>query len=196
MSRASGPHSRLTRSTRRPFALFLVLAAALFAFLFLLASSQGATRRRPAHVRGPSAPTAQVTVRLPAGWHFVPKRLTDTTYPIPLMVASFHVRARSTCSCGVPRITDFPRDGAFLFAWQYTHLAPAARRYFPPRRAGFHVPRSSRGPYRCGAPGWRANFRVGQSAFQVQVYLGPEASRGAIAKTDALLESIRVTSSR
>lgn len=171
---------------------FIALAVALMTFLLLLPTSQGASERPPAHAKRPPAPSASVRMRVPAGWRVVPRRLSSTTYPIPLMVASFAVHARFTCSCGIPHITDFPRNGAFFFAWEYTHLARSARRYFPPRPAHLRVPPRSRRPYGCGSPGWTTNFRVGQRAFQVEIYLGPRATAGTIAKMDALLASIKV----
>jgi hypothetical protein len=71
---------------------------------------------------------------LPAGWHVLRAWLSDVVDPAPrLAVASFPGGlSRHTCSCGFPNVVAFPRDGAFIFVWEYLH------------------------PHAAGSPVWRA----------------------------------------
>lgn len=65
----------------------------------------------------------RLSVRLPAGWHVLRGWLSDVVDPAPrLAVASFPAGlSRHTCSCGFPNVAAFPRDGAFIFVWEYLH---------------------------------------------------------------------------
>lgn len=200
---------------------FVALAGALALFLGVLTESQGAVWRTSRDAipgrrgtatgcsllersyRGragiPSERARQracgdLRVRLPVGWRVIRRRLTNVLYPVPaLAVASFPVRVGRPCGCGQPNILDFPRTGAFLFVWEYTH-APKTRLFWrlPPLPHRFHIPRSGGQRYQCGSPSWPGGARAGDNTFQLEVYLGPEAGPKAITQMDALLASLRL----
>ena len=86
---------------------------------------------------------ARLSVSVPAGWHVLRGWLSDVTDPAPrLAVGSFPARlSRHTCECGFPNVVDFPRDGAFIFVWEYLH---------PAHRGLARVPKPPRGLPSCG----------------------------------------------
>lgn len=141
---------------------------------------------------------AGLSVRVPAGWHVLRGWLSDVVDPAPrLAVASFPARlSRQTCACGFPNIVRFPRDGVFMFAWEYlnprrTQLARTPRR---PARFSLSVSRAVR--QTCYGPSDGADFKDAGRVFQVEIYIGPGAGRALRAQAAAVLDSLRVAPSR
>jgi hypothetical protein len=133
---------------------------------------------------------AGISVRVPVGWRLVRRSLTDVTDPAQrLAVASFPVRlAAAPCACGKARLRDFPRAGAFVFAWEYSGAEPLTG--IPRRPPAFHVAPGR--PYDCARPTSTRLFRDAGRVFQVEVFLGPAATPRTRANVDALLDSLRV----
>jgi hypothetical protein len=71
----------------------------------------------------------RLSVGVPVGWHVLRGWLIDVIDPAPrLAVASFPARlSRHTCACGFPNVIDFPRDGTFVFVWEYLGACHAER---------------------------------------------------------------------
>ncbi|MGA9857121.1 MAG: hypothetical protein WBQ18_04610 [Solirubrobacteraceae bacterium] len=136
-----------------------------------------------------------VSVRLPGGWHLLSNKGTRVQVPVPrLAAATFDVRfSRHQCVCGTPNVSNFPRTGAFLFVWEYPHVARRDFKAIPPRPARFRIGRSAIRPYACAGPSDGVSFRQGGRGFQVEIYLGPAAPRAARAQIAAILDSWRVT---
>jgi hypothetical protein len=94
-------------------------------------------------------------------------------------VASFPVRlSRRTGSCGFPNVVSFPRDGAFVFVWEYLHPSPRGLARVPSRPARFHLALGGR----CATP---AMERATHSRSRTRMCLSgrglprPEGRRGA-----------------
>jgi len=132
-----------------------------------------------------------VSVVLPRGWHVV-RHASEVTDPIPRAFATFHVRlARHSCECGSPDIAGFPRDGAFVLAWEYSRITRRDLRYFPVHAEDFRIGRSVISD-NCAASDGRT-FRAGGRGFDVRIYLGPDAPASARRQIAAILDSWRVT---
>src|SRR5579859_488135 len=84
---------------------------------------------------------ARLSVSVPAGWQVLHGWLSDVTDPAPrLAVGSFPARlSRHTCECGFPNVVDFPRNGAFMFVWEYLHPARRELARLPSRPVRFHL---------------------------------------------------------
>ncbi|MGZ6693587.1 MAG: hypothetical protein ACXVHQ_40125 [Solirubrobacteraceae bacterium] len=83
----------------------------------------------------------RLTVRVPAGWHVLRGWLSDVSDPAPrLAVASFPARlSRHTCECGFPNVVNFPRDGTFVFLWEYLHPSRRGLARVPSRPVRFDL---------------------------------------------------------
>lgn len=138
---------------------------------------------------------AGLSIRVPVGWHVLRGWLSDVVDPAPrLALASFPARlSRHTCECGFPNVVGFPRDGAFVFAWEYVHPQRAQLARTPHRPARFTL-NVSRAVHRtCYGPTDEFDFQAAGRVFQVEVYLGPRAGPALRAALDATLDSLRVT---
>jgi hypothetical protein len=137
-----------------------------------------------------------LSIRLAPGWQLRRAWLSDVIEPIPrLAVASFPVRlSRRTCECGMPNVRGFPRDGAFLFMWEYPHPSRRMLAQFPHRPARFQI--GSGRPQRsaCAGPSDEISFQDAGRAFQAEIYLGPAAGAGIRARLLATMDSLRVAS--
>lgn len=131
-----------------------------------------------------------VSIRVPPGWYVRRGWLSDVVDPIPrLAVANFEVKlSRHTCACGFPNVERFPRDGAFLFVWEYSWVRRTPRR---PARFAIRSFRPTR--HTCMGPSDEFDFRDAGRGFQIEVYLGPAASRRTRARLASILDSLRVT---
>lgn len=136
---------------------------------------------------------AGLSVSVPMGWHVLRGWLSDVPDPAPrLAVASFPARlSRRTCACGFPNVIEFPRDGAFIFVWEYLNpsrlgLARAPRRpsAFQVEHGGVHLT--------CDGPTDTVVFKDSGRVFQVEVYLGPRATPALRSSVAATLDSLHV----
>jgi hypothetical protein len=134
------------------------------------------------------------TADIPAGWHRVWRAVTPLIDPIPrLVVASFAVRlARHTCTCDMPALRDFPKNGTLLIVWEYNRLTASGLRHFPPRPAAFKIPVVRYGTRQCAAPSYEILFSIGRRAFQADMYIGATAGRGVRARLASTLDSLRL----
>ena len=96
----------------------VVVAAAV---LVLSGTAGGRLTTGRVHVPG------RLSVRVPAGWRVLHGWLSSVVDPAPrLAFASFPAKlSRRSCECGFPNVVNFPRDGAFVFVWEY--LDPSRR---------------------------------------------------------------------
>lgn len=141
---------------------------------------------------------AGLSVRVPAGWHLLRGWLSDVIDPAPrLALASFPAKlSRHTCACGFPNVIHFPRDGAFMFAWEYLHpqRGQLVRTPSRPARVSLTVSRAVR--LTCDGPNDEAYFKEAGRVFQVEIYIGPTAGRALRAQVAAMLDSLRVAPAR
>jgi hypothetical protein len=167
---------------RLPIVLFLVT------FASPLGTAAGGDRHGGL-VRVPG----KVSTLVPPGWHLVHGWLSDVTDPAPrLAVGSFPVRlSRQTCACGSPNVIHFPRNGAFVFVWEYLHPSPRMLAAVPRRPSGFRLPAGKPQRFRCQGPSDSFNFADRDRYFQVEVYLGPAVSSVTRARTMRILQSLR-----
>jgi hypothetical protein len=136
-----------------------------------------------------------LTARVPNGWHALRGWLSGVVEPVPaLAVASFPATlSRHTCACGFPNVVHFPRDGAFVFVWEYP---PGEVSPLPRRSARFHLARGRPVRWTCSGSSDEFVFGVaGGEALQVEVYLGPAASSTLRTQIEGFLESLRVNPS-
>jgi hypothetical protein len=116
--------------------IVVALAVAAIAVLTAAGSAGGDRAAKDVNVPG------RLSVRVPMGWHVLRGWLSDVIDPAPrLAVASFPARlSRHTCECGFPNVVNFPRDGAFVFVWEYlgNHSRQALARV-PRRPARFRL---------------------------------------------------------
>jgi hypothetical protein len=164
----------------------LALAALLVA-VALLATSAARGERATRSVPG------RISIRVPANWHLLQGWLSDVTDPAPrLAVASFPARlSRQTCACGFPNVIHFPRNGAFVFVWEYLHPSRrmlAALRSRPPR---LRLRAAEPQRFTCHGPSGGFNFKDHGRDFQVEVYLGPAAQPVTRTQMLAILDSFR-----
>jgi hypothetical protein len=138
---------------------------------------------------------AGISFRLPVGLHLLHGWLSDVVDPAPrLAVASFDARlSRHTCECGMPNVRAFPRTGAFLFVWEYLHVPRRALDKYPRRAARFRITSQTSRRHTCLGPSDTFTFRDAGRVFQVEIYLGPAARAGTLARLLSVLDSLRVT---
>jgi hypothetical protein len=163
---------------------------AMIAMVALAAAGTAAGDRTPARVGVPGG----VSVRVPAGLHVVRGWLSDVSDPAPrLAVASFPVKlSRHTCECGFPNVEGFPRDGAFVFVWEYLH--PSRRELARTPRRPDRVRLPVRGSVRktCEGPSDTFAFTDAGRVFQVEVYLGSAVTPALRGRMAAMLGSMLV----
>jgi hypothetical protein len=137
----------------------------------------------------------QLSVRVPAGWHVLRGWLSDVTDPAPrLAVGSFPARlSRRTCECGFPNVVDFPRDGAFIFVWEYLHPSHSGLAGMPVRPVRFRLAAGSGVRHTCDGSSDTFAFKDSGRVFQVEVYLGPRVGPALRGRVAAMLDSLRVT---
>ena len=163
----------------------VVVAAAVLALS--VTASGGRTVRR-VQVSG------RLSVGVPAGWRVLHGWLSSVVDPAPrLAFASFAAKlSRHSCECGFPNVVGFPRDGAFVFVWEY--LDPSRRMLVrePTRPARLMVAAGRGVRQTCDGPTDGFSFKDGGRVFQVEVYLGPGVSPELRARTAEMLDSLRV----
>lgn len=187
------------RSSRaRQLLAFIVLAAALSAFLVAVAAGERSPAGSGSAIgvggTNPGMPErAGVIVRVPPGWHRVRGPRTHVIDPVlALAVASFPARSTSTCGCGAPELREFPGNGAFVLIWEWPHPDTAALAQTRPRPDAFRILGFRKHRYECGYPSWVGDFRQAGRVFQVEVYLGPATGLKARNRVEALLDRSRL----
>jgi hypothetical protein len=168
---------------RLPLALLLVAVAVPIG-----ASAAGSDREA-----GLVGVPGRVSIRVPPSWHVLHGWLSDVTDPAPrLAVASFPVRlSRQTCQCGFPNVIHFPRDGAFVFVWEYLHPSRRMLAAAPRRPSAFRLAGAKPQRFTCQGPSDGFNFTDENRYFQVEVYLGPAVSPVTRGRTLRILHSLR-----
>jgi hypothetical protein len=136
----------------------------------------------------------RLIVRVPAGWHVLRGWLSDVTDPAPrLAMASFPARlSRHICECGFPNVVEFPRNGAFIFVWEYVRYPRGQLGRVPARPARFSLAAGRGVRLTCDGPNGGFSFKDAGRIFQVEVYLGREVGPGRRAQAAATLDSLRV----
>jgi hypothetical protein len=134
-----------------------------------------------------------LSVRVPIHWHVVRGWLSDVVDPAPrLAVASFPARlSRRTCACGFPNVVNFPRNGAFVFVWEYLHPTRWELVGIPSRPTRFQLTADARVRQTCAGSSDTFGFKDGGRVFQVEVYLGPEVGPALRGRVAAMLASLR-----
>jgi hypothetical protein len=133
-------------------------------------------------------------IRLQAGLHVLHGWLSDVTDPAPrLTVASFPARlSRHTCECGFPNIVNFPRDGAFVFVWEYLHPSRRGLARVPSRPFRFYLAAGRGVRHTCNGSSDTFGFKDAGRVFQVEIYLGPGVGPALRARVATTLDSLRV----
>jgi hypothetical protein len=134
-----------------------------------------------------------VSARVPVRWHILRGWLSDVVDPAPrLAVASFPARlSRRTCACGFPNVVNFPRDGAFVFVWEYLHPTRRELVGIPSRPTRFHLAADARVRKTCAGSSDTYAFKDAGRVFQVEVYLGPDAGPALRGRAATMLASLR-----
>jgi len=135
-----------------------------------------------------------LSVRVPSGWRVLRGWLSDVTDPAPrLALASFSARlSHRTCECGFPNVVNFPRNGAFVFVWEYLHYPRWSLARVPRRPARFSLATGTGVRLTCDGPNGGSAFKDAGRVLQVEVYLGPSAGPALRAQAAAALESLRL----
>jgi hypothetical protein len=168
-----------------------ILVASAVVVVAVLAAAGVADSDRTA--RRASVP-GQLRVRLPAGWHLLHGWLSDVIDPVPrLAAASFPARlSRHTCACGFPNVVNFPRDGAFVFIWEYLPPSRPGPTRVPSRPAHFELAANGGTRQTCAGSSDTFGFKDAGRVFQVEVYLGLGAGSALRGRLAAMLDSLRV----
>ena len=114
--------------------------------------------------------------------------------PAPMLsFASFSASlSRRACACGFPNVVGFPRDGAFVFVWEYLFPSRWMLARSPSRPARFLVA-AGRGVRRtCDGPTDGFSFKDAGRVFQVEVYLGPAVGSELRRQAAEMFDSLRV----
>lgn len=121
--------------------------------------------------------------------------LSDVTDPAPrLAVGSFPARlSRPTCECGFPNVVDFPRDGAFIFVWEYLHPPRWDLGRVPNRPVRFDLAAGAGLRQTCAGSSDTFGFKDAGRVFQAAAYLGPQVGPGLREQVAATLDSLRTT---
>jgi hypothetical protein len=140
----------------------------------------------------------RVSVGVPAGWHRLHGWLSEVSYPIPaLAVGSFPVHlSRHSCACGTPNVERFPRTGAFLFVWEWSHETRRQLARNPTSVPNTIPPAGAPQRDECQGPTWELSLSRGGDGFQLELYIGPDASRATRRELMTILKSLRVERSR
>lgn len=167
-----------------------LVALAVVAIVVLGASGAAGGDRTTWRVNVPG----RLSVEVPAGWHVLRGWLSDVIDPAPrLAVASFPARlSRHTCECGFPNVVDFPRDGAFVFVWEYLRPSRPGLARVPSRPARFDLAAERRVRQTCDGPSDTFGFKEAGRLFQVEVYLGPGIGPALRGRVAAMLHSLHV----
>jgi hypothetical protein len=170
---------------RKVLVVFVVVAIASLAVAGLAGGDRAASR-----VSVPSG----LSVRVPVGWHVLRGWLSDVIDPSPrLGVASFPARlSRRTCVCGFPNVVNFPRDGAFVFVWEYLHPSRWGLAHVPGRPARFHLAADGAVRHTCDGSSDTFGFKDAGRVLQVEVYLGPRVGPALRGRVAAMLASLGV----
>jgi hypothetical protein len=173
-----------TRGVDKALVVFAVIAVVVL-------TAAGAAGDRPDV--GTSVP-GRLSVRVPVGWHVLRGWLSDVTEPAPrLAVASFPARlSHHTCECGFPNVVNFPRDGAFVFVWEYLHPSRRGLARVPSRPIRFDLA-GGRVRQTCDGASDSFGFKDAGRVFQVEVYLGSDIGPALRGRVAAMLDSLRVT---
>jgi hypothetical protein len=171
---------------RKVFAVLVMVATATLA---ATAVAGGDRATRPVSFPG------QLSAGVPVGWHVLHGWLSDVVDPAPrIAVASFAARlSRQTCACGFPNVQRFPRDGAFVFVWEYLHASRWGLARTPRRPGDFNLAGPGAVRHTCDGPTATFGFKDAGRIFQVAVYLGPRSSSAVRGRVTAMLDSLRVT---
>jgi hypothetical protein len=139
----------------------------------------------------------RLSVRVPVGWHVLRGWLSDVTDPAPrLAAASFPARlSRHTCECGFPNVVNLPRDGAFVFVWEYLHYPRWDLARVASRPVRFHIAANGGMRQTCDGSSDTLGFKDAGRVFQIEVYLGPGTGPALRGRVAAMLDSLRVTPS-
>jgi hypothetical protein len=170
----------------------ILVALAILAIAVLVAAGAAGGDRSTMRVNVPG----RLSVRVPVGWHVLRGWLSDVADPAPrLAVASFPARlSRLTCECGFPNVVNFPRNGAFVFVWEYLHPSRRELARTPSRPSRFHPAADRSVRKTCDGSSDTFGFKDADRVFQLEVYLGlaiRPAVRGQVA---AMLDSLLVAS--
>jgi hypothetical protein len=165
---------------------------AVLAIVAVAAAAVAAVGRGDRTARRVSVP-GRLGVGVPVGWHVVRGWLSDVSDPAPrLAVASFLPRlSRHTCACGFPNVVDFPRDGAFVFIWEYLHPSRRGLARTPGRPARFDLAASRAVRRTCDGSSDTSTFKDTGRVFQVEVYFGPGVRSALRERVAAMLASLR-----
>lgn len=186
---------------RRSMVLLLVIAAtaSMGGYAFARPGPSRAPARRTSPAGGDRTVTrvsipGRLSVVVPTGWHVLHGWLSDVTDPAPrLAMASFPARlSHHTCECGSPNVQNFPRNGVFVFVWEYLHYPHRHLARIPRRPAHLSFTHGNGVRVTCGGPHNGFSFRDAGRVFQVEVYLGPDAGTALRARAAAALNSLRV----
>lgn len=167
----------------------VLVVLAVVAIAALAAAGAAGGDRTVRHVSVP----ARLSVSVPAGWQVLRGWLSDVTDPAPrLAVGSFPARlSRHTCECGFPNVVDFPRDGAFIFVWEYLHPARWEVARVPSRPVRFDLAAGGGLRQTCDGSSDTLGFKDAGRVFQVEVYLGPQVGAALREQVAAILDSLR-----
>jgi hypothetical protein len=132
-------------------------------------------------------------VRVWAGWHVLHGWLSDVTDPAPrLAVASFPARlSHNTCGCGFPNIVHFPRDGAFVFVWEYLRPSRRGLARMASRPVRFDLTAHGGVRQTCNGSSDTFAFKDAGRVFQVEVYLGSAVRPALRDRVVAMLDTLR-----
>ena len=171
----------------------ILMAGAVVAIVVLVAAGAAGGDRAATRVNVPG----RISVRVPASWHVLRGWLSDVTDPAArLAVASFPARlSRRTCECGFPNVVNFPRNGAFVFAWEYLHPSGRGLARAPSRPIRFHLASDGSVRNTSDEPTDTFGFRDAGRVFQVEVYLGPATGPRLRGRVAAMLDSLFVAPS-
>jgi hypothetical protein len=191
-SRSNGQRLDLPAERARMAGVRRVLVALAVVAIAVLAGAGAAGGDRTA---GRVNVPARLSVRVPAGWHVLRGWLSDVNDPAPrLAVASFPAAlSRHTCECGFPNIVRFPRDGAFVFVWEYLHYPRRGLARVPSRPVRSHLAANGGVRQTCDGSSDTFGFKDAGRVFQVEVYLGPGTGPALRGRVAAMLDSLRVT---
>jgi hypothetical protein len=180
---------------RRPLSRIAVVRKALVVLVMVAIAALGA-----AGVAGGDRTARRVdvpgrlSIRVPTDWHVLRGWLSGVIDPAPrLAAASFSARlSRHTCECGFPNVVDFPRDGAFVFVWEYLRPSRRGLARVPSRPARFHLAAAGGVRQTCDGSSETFGFKDEGRVFQVEVYLGPWVGPALRERVAATLASLRV----